>query len=112
RFGIVRYVNIHEDRLHALARHAVIGRRQIEGAFKRKENVGIPGAGVARILVVGDHPLAVELRSSALLKDCRQLAFSEKRLRDGNRDVPYRRFALDRNLESDKLVSRSRKLDA
>src|SRR5215831_3969675 len=112
RFGIMRYVNIYEDRLHALALHAVISGRQIEGVLQRKENVGVPRPGIASILVVGDHPLAEELRGSALLKDCRQLAFGEQRLRDGNRDVPYRRFALDRNLESDKLVSRSRKLDA
>src|SRR5215510_6740189 len=112
RFGIVRYVNIHEDRLHALARHAVIGGWQIERAFQWKENVGIPGTGVARILVVGYHPLAVELYGSALLEDCRQLAFGEKRLGNGNRDVLYRRFALNRNLKSHKLISRSRKLDA
>src|SRR5215831_5383802 len=109
--GIVRDVDIHEDRLYALERHAVIGGRQTERPVQREQNVGIPGSRFAGVLVVGDHPLAIELRGSGLLEDRGQLAVGEERLRDRDRNVLYRCVALDRDLKSDELVPGARQLD-
>ena len=79
RRGVVRNVDIHEDRLHSLIRNAIIGRGQVERAVKRNERVGIPGARGAGVLIIRHHPLAVELHGASFLENRRQLAFGEKR---------------------------------
>ena len=66
RRGVVRDIDIDKNRLHALVRDAIIGRRKVECAGQRNERIGIPGARGAGVLVVRHHPLAVELHRSAV----------------------------------------------
>ena len=108
---IVGNVDIDKHRLHALVRHSVVGGGKVENAVKRDERIGIPGAIQAGVLVIGHHPLTVELHGAGFLEDGWQLAFGKERLLHGDGNVLDWAFALHGHLERHEFVLRPRQLD-
>jgi hypothetical protein len=78
RRGILRDVYIDEDGLHGLARHGVVGGRQVERAAQRQQGVGIPGPVRAGVFIVWNKPLAIELHCAGVAKDAGQAGAAEQ----------------------------------